>query len=53
MHTKTEGQEAMRRRRHTCEENVKMDLKELRWEEDVDWVHLTQIGSSGGLWCAW
>jgi hypothetical protein len=28
--------------------NVKMDLKEIKYE-DVNWIHLAQIETSGGL----
>jgi hypothetical protein len=29
------------RPRHTWEDNIKMDLEEIGWE-DVDWIHLAQ-----------
>jgi hypothetical protein len=31
----------LRRSRHRCEDNIKMDLKEIGWEV-VDWIHLAQ-----------
>jgi hypothetical protein len=30
-----------RRPRHAWEDNIKIDLKEIWWE-DVDWIHLAQ-----------
>jgi len=38
---KPEGMRPLRRCRHTWEDNIRMDLRELGWE-NVDWVHLAQ-----------
>jgi hypothetical protein len=37
---KSEGKRPLRRPRHR-REDIKMDLKEIRWE-DVDWIHQAQ-----------
>jgi hypothetical protein len=29
-------------------DNIRMEVREIGWEV-VDWVHLAQIGASGGL----
>jgi hypothetical protein len=34
-----EGNRQLERPRHRREDNIKMDLTEIRWE-DVDWIHL-------------
>jgi hypothetical protein len=36
---KPEGKRPLGRARHGCEDNIRMDLKEIR-REDVDWMHL-------------
>jgi hypothetical protein len=38
---KPEGKRSFRRSRHRCEDNIKMDLREIGWEV-VDWSHLSQ-----------
>jgi hypothetical protein len=43
MHTirKPVGKRLLGRPRHRWEVNIKMDLREIRWE-DADWMHLAQ-----------
>jgi hypothetical protein len=41
---KLEGKRPLRRSRHRWEDNIRMDLKEIRWE-GVDWMHLALTGS--------
>jgi hypothetical protein len=36
---KSEGKRALRRPRHRWEDNIRMDFREIMWE-DVDWIHL-------------
>jgi hypothetical protein len=36
---KPEGKRPLRRPRHRWEDNIRMDLREIVWE-DVDWMHL-------------
>jgi len=36
---KPEGTRPLRRLRHRWEDSLRMDLKEIEWE-DVDWIHL-------------
>jgi hypothetical protein len=36
-----EGKTPLRRHRRKCEDNIKMDLREMR-EGGVDWVHLAR-----------
>jgi hypothetical protein len=38
---KHEGKRPLRRPRHTCKDNNRMDPKEIRWEV-VNWMHLIQ-----------
>jgi hypothetical protein len=38
---KPEGKRPLRRPRHRWEDNIKMDLREIRFE-GVDWIHLAQ-----------
>jgi hypothetical protein len=38
---KPEGKGPLEEPRHRCENNIKMDLKEIGWE-GMDWIHLTQ-----------
>jgi hypothetical protein len=38
---KPEGKRPRGGSRHRWEDNIRMDLREIRWEE-VDWLHLTQ-----------
>jgi hypothetical protein len=46
MHTKIfvrkcEGKRPLRRHRHTWEDNIRMDLREIGWK-GVDWIHPAQ-----------
>jgi hypothetical protein len=45
---KLKGMRPLRRPRCRWEANTGMDFKEIRWE-GVDWLHLAQIGTSGGF----
>jgi hypothetical protein len=45
---KPEGRRPMGRPRHRWKDNIKMDLGETGFG-DVDWIHLTQIGTGGEL----
>jgi hypothetical protein len=45
---KPEGKRPLGRNRRRWEDNIRMDLREIRWE-GVDWMHLSHIGASGGL----
>jgi hypothetical protein len=47
---RSEGKRPLGRPRHRREDNIKMDLREIGIDE-ANWIHLTQIGSSGGLVC--
>jgi hypothetical protein len=38
---KPEGKRSLGRHRCECEDNIRMDLKEIGWE-GVDWLHLAQ-----------
>jgi hypothetical protein len=38
---KPEGRRLFGRPRHRCEDNIRTDLKEIRWVV-VDWIHLAQ-----------
>jgi hypothetical protein len=38
---KPEGKRLLRRPRHSWEDNIRMNLKEIGWE-GVDWSHLVQ-----------
>jgi hypothetical protein len=38
---KSEGNSPLERPRHRWKDNIRMDLREMRWE-DVDWMHLAQ-----------
>jgi hypothetical protein len=38
---KLEGKRPLRRPRHRWEDNIRMDLMEIGWE-NVDWMHLAQ-----------
>jgi hypothetical protein len=38
---KPEGKGPLRRPRHMWEDNIKMDLREMKWV-DVNWIHLAQ-----------
>jgi hypothetical protein len=45
---KPEGLRQLGRRSRRKEDNIKMDLREIAWE-GVDWIYLTQVGTSCGL----
>jgi hypothetical protein len=47
---KPEGKRSLGRPRCTWVDNIKMDLREIRWD-GVDWIGLIglRIGASGGL----
>jgi hypothetical protein len=36
---KSERKRLIGRPRHRCDDNIRMDLREIGWE-DVDWIHL-------------
>jgi hypothetical protein len=38
---KPEGKKPPGGRRRSCEDNIKMDIKELGWR-GMDWIHLTE-----------
>jgi hypothetical protein len=38
---KSEGKRPLRRPSHRWEDNIRMDVREIRWE-GVDWLHLAQ-----------
>jgi hypothetical protein len=38
---KPKGKRPLRKPRHRCEDNIRMDLTEVGWES-VDWIHLAQ-----------
>jgi hypothetical protein len=39
---KPEGKEPLGRPRRRWEDNIRMDLREIGWE-DVDWMHVAQV----------
>jgi hypothetical protein len=39
---KSEGKRLLGRPRRRWKNNIRMDLKEIGWE-DVDWIHLTEV----------
>jgi hypothetical protein len=39
---KSDGKKPLLRTRHKWEDNIRRDLKEIRWE-GVDWMHLTKV----------
>jgi hypothetical protein len=41
-------EEPLGRSRHRWEDNIKLDLREIRIDE-ANWIQLAQVGSSGGL----
>jgi hypothetical protein len=45
---KPEGERPIKRYRCRWEDNIRMDLREIRWE-GVDWIHLARTGTSGIL----
>jgi hypothetical protein len=44
---KPEGKSSCERPRRRWEDNIKMGLREIGWE-NVDLIHMVQIGTSGG-----
>jgi hypothetical protein len=38
---KPEGKRPLGKPRHKCEDNIRMDLREVEWE-GVDWIYLAQ-----------
>jgi hypothetical protein len=38
-----EGKKPLKRRRHSWEDNIKMDFREIGWG-GMDWIHLAQDG---------
>jgi hypothetical protein len=38
---KPDGKRPLGRLRHSWEDNIRMDIKEIGWD-DVDWIHLAQ-----------
>jgi hypothetical protein len=45
---KSEGKRSLGISRRRWEDNIRTDLREMRWE-GVDWMYLVRIGTSGGL----
>jgi len=45
---KTERKSPLGRPRRRWEDNIRMDLRKIRWE-GVDWINLAQVGTIGGL----
>jgi hypothetical protein len=45
---KPEGKISLRIHRHRWENNIKIDIREISLE-GVDWIHLAQVGTAGGL----
>jgi hypothetical protein len=45
---KLERKRQLGRPRRRWEDNIRIDLREIGWEV-VDWIHLPQVESSGGL----
>jgi hypothetical protein len=45
---KPEGKRPLGGPRRRCESGIRMDLKEIGWE-DVEWVNWLRIGVGGGL----
>jgi hypothetical protein len=45
---KPEGKRPLTRPRHRWVNNIKMYLREIGWD-DMDWIFVSQIGTSGGL----
>jgi hypothetical protein len=43
-----EGKRPLGRSRHTWKNNIKMNIRDIRWGY-VDWIGVTQVGTSGGL----
>jgi hypothetical protein len=41
---KPEGKRHLGRSRRRCEDNDKMDVRKIRWE-NVEWIHLAQDGN--------
>jgi hypothetical protein len=45
---KPEGKRSLGRSRRRWMDNIKMDLREIGWD-DMDWIEWFRIGASGGL----
>jgi hypothetical protein len=45
---KPEGKRPLGRPRRRWEDNIRIDLRKIGWE-DVDWIHLAPDRTSGGL----
>jgi hypothetical protein len=45
---KLNGKRPLGRPRRREEDNIRMDLREIGWG-GMDWIHLAQVGTSGGL----
>jgi hypothetical protein len=45
---KPEGKRPLGRQRRGSVDNIKMDLREIRWD-GRDWIEMLRIGTSGGL----
>jgi hypothetical protein len=45
---KCERKRSLTRPKCRWEDNIGMDFRERAWE-DIDWIHLVQIGTSDGL----
>jgi hypothetical protein len=43
-----EGKRPLGRPRCRCNDNIKMDLREIGWG-GMDWIDLAKIGTTGGL----
>jgi hypothetical protein len=43
-----EGKRPLRRLRRRWDDNIRIELREIGWE-GVDWMHVAQVGTSGGL----
>jgi hypothetical protein len=45
---KSEGKRPLGRRRRRCEDNIRMDSRDIGWE-GVDWMHLAQVRDTDEL----
>jgi hypothetical protein len=45
---KPEGKRQLGRNRRRWEDNIRIDLREIGWE-NVDWIHLARGGTRGGV----
>jgi hypothetical protein len=48
MHIIMDGKPEGKKQLRSWEEIMRMDLREIRWE-GVEWIHLAQVRTSGGL----